>query len=98
MSFRLWILLTFLPQMRYVGEILPLPMNAAIVGFNIVMFVKYDIIYIYIYSFLIYTFFNIHTRKIHVMKTSIILESMAAMMQEKTEASIIWEGLHLTPT
>ena len=32
------------------------------------------------------------------MKTSIILESMAAMMQEKTEASIIWEGLHLTPT
>ena len=40
--------------MRYVGEILPLPMNAAIVGFNIVMFVKYDIIYIY--SFLKYTF------------------------------------------
>lgn len=31
------------------------------------------------------------------MKTSITLESMAAMMREKTQGSIIWEGLHLTP-
>lgn len=87
--------------MLYVRENLPFRMNAAIFGFNMVMFVKYDlyiyIVYIQIYSLSIYTFFNIHTGNIHVMKTSITLESMAAMMREKTQGSIIWEGLHLTP-